>query len=1047
MGRIPEDQIERLKSQVSLQRLAESQGVKLKRHGADLIGLCPFHDDKEPSLVITPKQNLWHCLGACQCGGSVIDWVMKAEGVSFRHATELLLADYSPSLVANAGPVKQATVRKLPTALEHNAEDAKLLRQVIDYYHETLKQSPDALAYLEKRGIANGEAIDRFKLGFANRGLGYRLPAKNRKEGAAIRGQLQRIGLLRSSGHEQFNGSVVIPVMDEAGNISEVYGRKINDNLRKGTPKHLYLPGPHAGVWNSEVLRASSEVILCESLIDALTFWCAGYRNVTAAYGTEGFTADHLDAFKQHPIERVLIAYDRDEAGNKAADKLAKQLMTEGLDVYRLQFPKGMDANEYARQVTPASKSLGVVIRSAIWMGKGKEPVRDCLSSVPASNLPDDVSESEREAAFAIEETSEPDIPSSLAAPGILPPAALAHPCASAAKEPEEPLPSAVVPAVSTPDIIATIKEKEIIIPLGDRRYRIRGLDKNLSYEQMKVNLLVSGPAFDGKEAIHVDTLDLYQARPRGLFIKQAASELGIKEEVVKHDLGRVLLKLEALQEERLQAAQAPQEKAVILTDDETQAALALLRSPDLLSQILEDFEQCGVVGEATNVLTGYLACVSRKLDNPLAVLIQSTSAAGKSALMEAVLDLMPEEERIQYSAMTGQSLFYLGESDLKHKILAIAEEEGVSEAAYALKLLQSQGELTIASTGKDPVSGKLVTQEYRVEGPVMIFLTTTAIELDEELLNRCLVLTVNESREQTEAIQDRQRFEETLEGLLASQTRSDILKRHRDAQRLLKPLKVVNPYADRLTFLSDKTRTRRDHRKYLTLIRAIALLHQYQRETKRVPHQGKIVEYIEVTLEDIETANHLAHEVLGRTLDELPPQTRRLLTLIHAMVTDRCAALDMHRSDFRFSRRDVREQTGWGNTQLKIHLHRLEELEYLLVHRGGRGQSMVYELLYSGEGEESQAFMMGLIDSEALKHGYDKKKSGVNGKWSGSSRPQVGAKSGGGRGGKNGRKPSSNKALETIDDNKPETAPIRVKKQSPSHRTDNPALVAQSAD
>ena len=294
-----------------------------------------------------------------------------------------------------------------------------------------------------------------------------------------------------------------------------------------------------------------------------------------------------------------------------------------------------------------------------------------------------------------------------------------------------------------------------------------------------------------------------------------------------------------------------------------------MLKSPDLLNHIQDDFRHCGIVGEGTNTLTGYLACVSRKLDKPLAILIQSTSAAGKSALMDAVLNLMPEEERIQYSAMTGQSLFYLGETDLKHKILGIAEEEGVSEASYALKLLQSQGELTIATTGKDPQSGKMVTQEYHVEGPVMIFLTTTAIELDEELLNRCLVLTVNESREQTAAIQHRQRFEDTLEGLLANQTKDNILKLHCNAQRRLKPLKVVNPYADQLTFLSDKTRTRRDHAKYLTLIKTITLLHQYQRETKIINHQGQAVEYIEVTLHDIEAANQIAHEVLGRTLDE----------------------------------------------------------------------------------------------------------------------------------------------------------------------------------
>ena len=145
---------------------------------------------------------------------------------------------------------------------------------------------------------------------------------------------------------------------------------------------------------------------------------------------------------------------------------------------------------------------------------------------------------------------------------------------------------------------------------------------------------------------------------------------------------------------------------------------------------------------------------------------------------MDAVLAFVPEEERIQFSAMTGQSLYYMGEMDLKHKVLAIVEEEGASRAAYALKLLQSEGVLTIASTGKDPATGKLVTHQYRVEGPVMIFLTTTAIDLDEELLNRCLVLTVNEDREQTQAIHRLQREQQTLEGLLKRQERRTALIR-----------------------------------------------------------------------------------------------------------------------------------------------------------------------------------------------------------------------------------------------------------------------------
>ena len=147
MPRIPDELIERLKSQVSLEKLATSRGVELKRHGADLIGLCPFHDDREPSLVISPKKNLWHCLGACSAGGTVIDWVMKTEGVSFRHAVELLSkGEWAPS----STKAKVSTVRKLAPPIERDADDARLLGQVTDFYHETLKQSPDAQSYPEE---------------------------------------------------------------------------------------------------------------------------------------------------------------------------------------------------------------------------------------------------------------------------------------------------------------------------------------------------------------------------------------------------------------------------------------------------------------------------------------------------------------------------------------------------------------------------------------------------------------------------------------------------------------------------------------------------------------------------------------------------------------------------------------------------------------------------------------------------------------------------------------------------------------------------------
>jgi hypothetical protein len=289
-----------------------------------------------------------------------------------------------------------------------------------------------------------------------------------------------------------------------------------------------------------------------------------------------------------------------------------------------------------------------------------------------------------------------------------------------------------------------------------------------------------------------------------------------------------------------------------------------------------------------------------------------------------------------------------------------------------------------------------------------MMFLTTTAATLDEELQNRCLVIAIDESREQTQAIHRLQREKRTLEGLIARAERAEILAVHRNAQRLLRPLAVLNPYADQLTFPDEATRTRRDHEKYLTLIDTIALLHQYQREVKTTTKRGKSIEYVEVTLEDIALANALAHEVLGRSLDELPPQTRRLLLLLDAFVAERARAQGIERQAVRFSRRELREATGIGDTQLRLHLERLVTLEYLLVHRGARGASFVYELLYDGKGADGRPFVPGLIDVERL-HAIATTThlAGGKGEFAGSSRPQRGANAGGSRGG-----PSSGDAV-----------------------------------
>ena len=865
-------------------------------------------------------------------------------------------------------------------------------------------------------------AIATFKLGYANRTLGLRLPEKNRVAGNAIRARLQDIGIVRESGHEHFNGSLVIPVFDESGDVVEAYGRKIRDDLRKGTPKHLYLPGQHRGLWNIQALDSAKEIILCEALIDALTFWCAGYKNVTSCYGIEGFTDEMPELFTRYGTQRVLLAFDRDEAGERGTAKVAEKLMAIGIECFRIRFPSGMDANSYAlqgwssaargqepgaaavQQGKTASQALGRLIRQAEWLGNGK-PVS--LPETVAENAFDS-GDSPRQAAKEGE-----DLP-------LL--AAETHP---------DPLPASPMPEMAM-DLPIEIKSNEIWLTLGDgnqqRRYRVRGLAKNLSVEVMKVNLLVSvNSGIDNQNAadnaFYVDTLDLYAAKQRSHYIAQAAQETRQDEKLIKSDLGRVLLALEQCQDEHIAKTLQP-EPVPDMPEAERAAALELLKSPDLIARILADFAVCGLVGEDTNKLVGYLAAISRKLAQPLGIVIQSSSAAGKTRLMDAVLAFVPESDKVKYSAMTGQSLYYMGATNLKHKVLAIVEEEGASRASYALKLLQSEGELTIASTGKDPQSGNLTTQAYTVEGPVALLLTTTARDLDEELMNRCLVLSVDEGRSQTRAIHQLQRDKRTLDGLLAKHHKDTIIRLHQNAQVLLRLLDVLNPYAQFLTFPDQTTRLRRDHEKYLTLIDTIAYLHQHQRTVKtarNVRQEDAVLEYIEATLSDIELANRIAHDVLGRSLDELPPQTRRLLKLVDGYINSECQRLGLRRMDFRFSRRQLREAIHWGDTQLKVHLSRLAELEYLVVHRT-KTNGFEYELVYDQITDDQPLQFPGLADIATLKHAYDAWRSGQTPPQSASGQCVVGTQSGVGRDSENAVKPTSMRDSATADENPAKT-------------------------
>ena len=476
------------------------------------------------------------------------------------------------------------------------------------------------------------------------------------------------------------------------------------------------------------------------------------------------------------------------------------------------------------------------------------------------------------------------------------------------------------------PGCLVEETETGLAITCQDRQYRIRGIS-TCNLDRLRVNIrAIYGAKY------HIDTLDLYQSRPRKNFAGYLARILGLEAGVIEGDLLIIINQIEAYQA-RQSAMARDEKKPYQMTKEEEEQALAGLKDPNLLENILADMETIGHVGEETNKILAYLISVSRKLPRPLSGIIVSQSAAGKSGLVEAVQELTPPEEVEFFSRITPQALYYMERDALKRKLLIIEERSGGEGADYSIRTLQSRQKLTQAVPIKDPNTGKIKTMTFEVEGPIAYLETTTSAEINHENATRCFELYLDESPEQTRRIHQAQRTAKTGEGL-AKKARAEAIKlRHHNLQRMLRPVMVEIPYAPLLDFPADSLRTRRDHERFLSLIEAVTFLFQYQREQKEIitPEGGKMTA-ISATLDDYARAYELAREILGFTLDDLKKHARELLEQIQAMLGPQSKKAEKAPEEILFTRRDIREYTGWPDHQIKAYIKQLEEMEYLVV-------------------------------------------------------------------------------------------------------------------
>jgi DNA primase catalytic core len=480
------------------------------------------------------------------------------------------------------------------------------------------------------------------------------------------------------------------------------------------------------------------------------------------------------------------------------------------------------------------------------------------------------------------------------------------------------------------------------------RNYAITGLTA-FGFDRLRVTVKASTPQNPAR--FHIDSLDLYVAKARSAFVDGLCNEVGGKADEVHQEMKAMIPLLE---EARLMMKETPSEKtAPEMTEAAKAAALAALKDPALIKNLLKGFEDLGMIGEEKAKLIGYLGTVSRLLDLPLGMLVVSRSGAGKTALQDAICSLVPEESLIKYTRLTGQALFYKEQDGLKYKVLAIEEEDGMAQALYSIRTLASSQRLTVATTRSDPKTGKLKTDEYTVEGPVFIMIATTNPDsLDAETRSRFIILTIDESREQTQKIMEARKTAYTLEGRLKGREKKTFLAQFHNMQRLLKPIEVVNNFAPFLDYPFDRLQMRREFGKYMTLINTITLLHQYQRPQKTMMQNGEAVPYIEVMEEDIALANELVLEFFPNSIDELAPHTRRLASEIGKLVKSK-------EGEARFTRKELRDTCGWNDYSIRQGLEQLCTLGYVGKVGGQNGVAFTYELLIDAGSEDRSSLFL----------------------------------------------------------------------------------------
>lgn len=868
---------------------------------------CPFHEDKTPSMQVYFETNTAYCFSAnCKTHGKsldVIDFIMQMESLS-KHDAILKAQSF---LDASTEYRVSSTEKKTEKNLNTNISDlntqiiSKIFKSFQKGLQSNLAKKPNE--YLQQRSLNPALLEVGYNSGqFHHHG---RLSEEDFEDCINV-GLLIPYKGYTPNGNKQVytafaNNCIIFPLKDKSGNIVSIYGRSLSD--KKGE-KHYYLKsrsGLYPGWLSCPGTKPETRrLILTEAVIDAATLLQLPSINkkyeILALYGTNGLTEEHRQTIKEAKgLEEIIFFFDGDTAGRTAIEKYSKELkgLLQNITLSTVETPGGEDVNSLHQMYENENYFLELLDN------------RKRITPETQSFF------------LSIENPVEKEKPK-------------------------------IIQPTTQESFLDTENPEQIIFESTELKITIWGGIEKENLSRLKISMHIKSK--ENKYRSFRDDINLYSHSSSQKLIQNIAETLEISTTIAGKTITELTEKLEEYRmSERTAQIKSALPKLYEMSQEEKEQATIFLKSPGIVKRTLETIQQTGLIGEQKNGLLLYFLYLSRLMDEPLHAIIFGKSGSGKTYLQTRISECLPEESVRTVTSLTENTLYYSSKGFWKHKVLLIEDLEGVYNAFLPLREFMSKQSITKLTTDKD-AKGNNVQKLLTVEGPICVSGATTNGHIYEDNANRSFLLHIDESPNHLDEVM---KYQRKLQAGLVNEANQEQAKQIlKNAQRLLKNVKVINRYATDLVIPDCVFKKLRTNIHYLKLIEIITFYNQYQRKVKTTNSHGEPVEpYIETTLEDIEWANWLVKDSLLNKSDELSSDVRYFFESLKELVKKE--------NKTTFFAKDIRKNFRMHPQKLSRFLSQLESRNYLKRLSNNRQTGFEYEITT-------------FEDYKLLKHGVD---------------------------------------------------------------------------